>query len=122
MGAYLIVDEAHSMGVMGRHGRGLAEALGVEADVDFVVGTFSKSLGAIGGFAVSDLPDFDLLRVACRPYMFTASLPPAILASVIAALARVSIDPSLGALVRSNSRRLYFGLAQAGFAVAPEPN
>ena len=74
----MLVDEAHSMGVMGRHGRGLAEAVGVEADVDFIVGTFSKSLGAIGGFAVSDLDDFDLLRVVCRPYMFTASLPPSI--------------------------------------------
>src|SRR5215813_12285950 len=47
-GAYIVVDEAHSMGVLGAHGRGLAEAAGVESDIDFVVGTFSKSLGAIG--------------------------------------------------------------------------
>jgi 8-amino-7-oxononanoate synthase len=50
MGGYLLVDEAHSMGVLGATGRGLAEAAGVEDDVDFIVGTFSKSLGAIGGF------------------------------------------------------------------------
>src|SRR3546814_2348943 len=69
------------MGVLGEHGRGLAEATGVEADVDFIVGTFSKSLGSVGGFCVSDLDGFDVLRVACRPYMFTASLPPSIIAS-----------------------------------------
>ena len=78
--------------------------------------------GAIGGFAVSDLPEFDLLRVVCRPYMFTASLPPAVVASVTAALARISTDKSLGARVRSNSGRLYSGLAQAGFEVGPTPN
>ncbi len=122
MGAYLIVDEAHSMGILGKHGRGLAEAAGVEADVDFVVGTFSKSLGAVGGFAVSDLPDFDLLRVVCRPYMFTASLPPAVIASVSAALRRVATDNLLGARVLSNGRRLYNGLAQAGFDLGPEPS
>jgi 8-amino-7-oxononanoate synthase len=122
MGATLIVDEAHSLGIRGKNGRGVCEDAGVESDVDFVVGTFSKSLGAIGGFAVSDLPDFDLLRVVCRPYMFTASLPPAIVGSVMAALARLSSDGSLGARVRSNSNRLYSGLAQAGFEVGPEPN
>jgi 8-amino-7-oxononanoate synthase len=122
MGATLIVDEAHSLGIRGKNGRGICEDAGVEADVDFVVGTFSKSLGAIGGFAVSDLPDFDLLRVVCRPYMFTASLPPAVVASVTAALARISTDKSLGAQVLSNSGRLYSGLAQAGFEVGPEPN
>jgi 8-amino-7-oxononanoate synthase len=122
MGAYLIVDEAHSMGVMGKHGRGLAEAVGVEADVDFIVGTFSKSLGAIGGFAVSDLPDFDLLRVVCRPYMFTASLPPSIVASVTASLQRIATDDLLGARVQANSRRLHNGLAQAGFDIGQEAN
>jgi 8-amino-7-oxononanoate synthase len=122
MGATLIIDEAHSLGIRGKNGRGVCEEAGVESDVDFVVGTFSKSLGAIGGFAVSDLPDFDLLRVACRPYMFTASLPPAVVGSVTAALARISSDESMGARVRSNSNRLYSGLAAAGFEVGPEPN
>lgn len=120
--ACLIVDEAHSLGILGEHGRGLCEAAGVEADVDFVVGTFSKSLGAIGGFAISDLPGFDLLRVVCRPYMFTASLPPAVIASVTASLARIRTDHSLGKRVLSRSRRLYFGLARAGFELGPEPN
>ena len=122
MGATLIVDEAHSLGTRGKNGRGVCEDSGVESEVDFVVGTFSKSLGAIGGFAVSDLPDFDLLRLACRPYMFTASLPPAVVGSVIAALSRISTDESLGARVRSNSIKLYRALTLAGFEVGPEPN
>src|SRR3546814_18367721 len=67
MGAYLLVDEAHSMGVLGERGRGLAEAAGVEADVDFIVGTFSKSLGSVGGFVVSTEANFDLLRIVRRP-------------------------------------------------------
>ncbi|HAK64182.1 MAG TPA: 8-amino-7-oxononanoate synthase [Alphaproteobacteria bacterium] len=121
-GAYLIVDEAHSMGVLGNRGRGLCEAAGVEADVDFVAGTFSKSLGAVGGFAVSDLEGFDLLRVASRPYMFTASLPPSIIASVSAALHKISSDPALGRKVRDNGLRFYRGLARQGFELGPSPN
>ena len=122
LGACLIVDEAHSLGILGEHGRGLAEAAGVESDVDFIVGTFSKSLGAIGGFATSDLDGVELLRLVCRPYMFTASLPPAVIASVTASLARVSTDKSLGARVLARSRKLYFGLVHAGFEVGPEPS
>jgi 8-amino-7-oxononanoate synthase len=122
MGATLIVDEAHSLGTRGKKGRGVCEDAGVENEVDFIVGTFSKSLGAIGGFAVSDLPGFDLLRIACRPYMFTASLPPAVVGSVTAALSRISTDESLGARVRLNSIRLYRALKLAGFEVGPEPN
>ncbi len=122
MGATLIVDEAHSLGTRGKNGRGVCEDSGVESEVDFVVGTFSKSLGAIGGFAVSDLPDFDLLRIACRPYMFTASLPPAVVGSVTAALSRIATDASLGERVRLNSGKLYRALAQEGFALGPEPN
>ena len=122
MGAYLVVDEAHSFGVLGARGRGLCEAAGVEDDVDFIVGTFSKSLGSVGGFAVSNLPDFDLLRVASRPYMFTASLPPSVIATCIAALQRIEEEPELCARVRENGCRLHDGLAEIGFDVGPMPN
>ena len=119
LGGYLLVDEAHSMGVLGEHGRGLAEAAGVEADVDFVVGTFSKSLGAIGGFCVSDMDDFDVMRVTCRPYMFTASLPPAVVSSTVTALRRLEEQPELRHKLMANARRLYDGLSGMGFMTGP---
>jgi 8-amino-7-oxononanoate synthase len=118
-GAYLLVDEAHSMGVLGAEGRGLAELAGVEEDVDFVVGTFSKSLGSIGGFCASDLPDFGLLRVASRAYMFTASLPPAVVAGVSRALEIVQERPELRVTLAANAARLHQGLAAAGFSLGP---
>ena len=118
-GATLLVDEAHSLGVLGARGRGLVEAAGIEADADFIVGTFSKSLGAIGGFCVSDLEGFEDLRVACRPYMFTASLPPAITASVSSAIEAMEARPELRAALNRNGRQLYEGLRAAGFAVGP---
>jgi len=122
MGAYLIVDEAHSMGVLGKDGRGLAEEMGVEADADFIVGTFSKSLGSVGGFCVSNLPDFDLLRVACRPYMFTASLPPSVIASTRQALVRMQEQPELRTKLNANAQRLFDGLNRLGFQTGPMPS
>jgi len=119
-GAYLMVDEAHSMGVLGRTGRGLAEEADVEADVDFVVGTFSKSLGAVGGFCVSDHDEFDVLRVACRPYMFTASLPPSTMASVLKALEVLVRRPELRTRLMGNARALHDGLSWRGFVVGPQ--
>lgn len=119
LGGYLLVDEAHSMGVLGEHGRGLAELAGVEDDVDFVVGTFSKSLGAIGGFCVSDMDDFDVMRVTCRPYMFTASLPPAVVSSTVTALRRLEEQPELRHKLMANARRLYDGLSAMGFMTGP---
>ncbi|KAA5604060.1 pyridoxal phosphate-dependent aminotransferase family protein [Roseospira marina] len=118
-GASLLVDEAHSLGVLGETGRGLTEEAGVMDDVDFIVGTFSKSLGAVGGFCVSNLPDFDVLRVVCRPYMFTASLPSAVIASVTRALAHVHERPELRERLSRNAHRLYRGLAAEGFVLGP---
>lgn len=119
-GAYLLVDEAHSMGVMGKTGRGVIEHDGVEDEVDFVTGTFSKSMGAIGGFLVSNHPEFDILRVASRPYMFTASLPPAIIASVRASLARLKAEPQLMTKLWHNVDTLYDGLQEAGFRLGKQ--
>jgi 8-amino-7-oxononanoate synthase len=119
-GAFLLVDEAHSFGVFGAHGRGVAEADGVEAGIDFICGTFSKSLGAIGGFGVSDHPSFDLLRVCSRPYMFTASPGPATIATVRAALRRIGEEPQLRESIWANAKALYAGLTGHGLEVGAE--
>ncbi len=122
-GAWLAVDEAHSFGVFGGRGRGVAEAQGIEAGVDFVIGTFSKSLGAIGGFGASDHPRFELLRLCSRPYMFTASPSPASVASARAALRRIGGDPALRERLWANAGRLHAGLVARGFepCAAPGP-
>lgn len=120
-GASLLVDEAHSLGVLGARGRGLAEALGVLDDVDYVVGTFSKSLGSTGGFCVSDRAELDLLRYASRPYVFTASLAPATIASTRAALRVLEAGTDLRARLRDNGMRLHAGLAALGFTLGAPP-
>ena len=121
-GGCLVVDEAHSLGVLGATGRGLAEQAGVEADVDFIVGTFSKSLGGVGGFAVTDMPGAEILRVVSRPYMFTASLPPGVIAATEAALHQLRTRPALRQRLNENALRLYRGLAGLGFELGPEPS
>ncbi|MEJ2168285.1 MAG: aminotransferase class I/II-fold pyridoxal phosphate-dependent enzyme [Desulfobacterales bacterium] len=121
-GAYLLVDEAHSLGVLGANGRGLAEEAGVEDGVDFVVGTFSKSLGAIGGFCVSNHPELNLLRYASRPYVFTASSSPSIIASTRAALQILKNGSELRRRLWENANMLYGNLQNLNFLVGPEPS
>jgi 8-amino-7-oxononanoate synthase len=114
------VDEAHSFGVLGPHGRGLAEELGVEDGVDFTVGTFSKSLGATGGFCVSDHAEFDLVRYAMRPYVFTASPSPSAVASATAALEAISTRTELRERLWRNAHRLHQRLSDDGFQLAAD--
>lgn len=119
-GAWLLVDEAHSLGVMGDHGRGMAEAADVEDDVDFIVGTFSKSLGAIGGYCVSNHPELDLVRYICRSYVFTASPSPSTIASVREALKVIASKPELRTRLWDNATLLYHGLKELGFELGPD--
>lgn len=119
-GAVLLLDEAHSMGVFGSHGRGLAEALNVEDGVDFLVGTFSKSLGSVGGFCVSDRPELELVRMSARSYIFTASPTPSVVASTRAALKMIQDHPELRDRLWDNARRLYEALSGAGFRLGPQ--
>jgi 8-amino-7-oxononanoate synthase len=121
-GAYLMVDEAHSLGVLGDNGRGLAEEAGVEDGVDFVVGTFSKSLGAIGGFCVSNHPELNLVRYASRPYVFTASSSPSVIASTRTALKILRSRSELRTQLWHNANLLYHTLQELGFMLGPEPS
>ena len=119
-GGMLLVDEAHSLGMLGEHGRGVAEAAGVEDDVDFVVGTFSKSLGAIGGYCVSNHTELEAIRFAIRSYIFTASPSPSVIASTRVALRLMQERPELRERLWENAHRLYDGLQQLGFQVSPQ--
>ncbi len=112
--AYVLVDEAHSIGVFGETGRGVAQEQGVEDQVDFIIGTFSKSVGTIGGYCVSNEPKFEALRLVCRPYMFTASLPPSVVASATKALELIA-NTNLRSKLLGNSMRLNRGLSRVGF-------
>ncbi len=114
-GAMILVDEAHSMGFIGENGRGVAEEQGVLDDVDFVIGTFSKSVGTVGGFCVSNHPKFEIMRLVCRPYVFTASLPPAVVACSAASNRKLMHGGNKRAHLWENSKTLHKGLRDLGF-------
>ncbi|SDD53822.1 MULTISPECIES: serine palmitoyltransferase [Kordiimonas] len=119
-GCMTLVDEAHSMGFCGENGRGIAEQEGVEHLVDFYVGTFSKSVGTVGGFAVSNHPKFDVLRYVSRPYIFTASPPPSVVASAIKSIEAIKRGSNRRAHLWENAKRLHAGLKDAGFDLCTE--
>ncbi len=119
-GATVLVDEAHSMGFIGEHGRGVAEAQGVIDEVDFIIGTFSKSVGTVGGFCVSNHPKFEILRLVCRPYVFTASLPPSVVATAATSIRKLMDAGDKRAHLWENSKRLHAGLKALGFTLGTE--
>ncbi len=118
-GGYLLIDEAHSLGVMGASGRGAAQAAGVEADVDFTAGTFSKSLGSIGGYCVSRHAELEAIRFCIRSYIFTASASPSVVASTRKALQIIVEEPQLQVKLWDNANRLYDGLSALGLKLGP---
>ncbi|MGN7999634.1 serine palmitoyltransferase [Sphingomonas sp. 22176] len=119
-GAMVLVDEAHSMGFFGPNGRGVYEDQGLEADVDFVVGTFSKSVGTVGGFCISNHPKFEAIRLACRPYIFTASLPPSVVATAATSIRKLMFAHNKRAHLWENARKLHGGLKEMGFKLGTE--
>ena len=119
-GAMVLVDEAHSMGFIGENGRGVAEAQGVIDDVDFIIGTFSKSVGTVGGFCVSNHPKFEILRLVCRPYVFTASLPPSVVATAATSIRKLMHSKAKRDHLWENSQKLHAGLKSLGFKLGTE--
>jgi 8-amino-7-oxononanoate synthase len=116
-GAYTMIDEAHSLGTFGPTGLGCAEDQGVLDQVDFVVGTFSKSLAGIGGVCVSDHSELRALHFLARAYVFTASGAPAMVASVRAAVRVIRSHPELRDRLWSNIRQLRSGLQKMGYVI-----
>src|SRR5579862_7028612 len=116
-GARVYVDEAHGIGVLGPTGAGAAEHLGVLDDVDIIMGTFSKSLASVGGFIASSKEVIDYLKHTARPFVFSASLPPASVAAVGAALDVMRKEPERQQRVLRIAGRLREELRLCGFPV-----
>jgi 8-amino-7-oxononanoate synthase len=117
-GAMLYVDEAHSEGVLGPRGGGLAEALGVADRVDVHMGTLGKALGAAGAFVAAERRLVDLLVTRARTFVFTTAPAPAASAAALAALAIVAAEPERRTRVLALTARMKAGLARLGFDVA----
>ncbi len=119
-GAYLYIDEAHSFGIFGPTGCGLAEEEGVLDRVDFISGTFSKSLASIGGFCLSRHKGFEITRKAMRAYMFTASPTPSNVAAARAALGKIAAKPELRKNLQDRAEQLHAGLTALGYELCAE--
>ncbi|UCC43234.1 MAG: aminotransferase class I/II-fold pyridoxal phosphate-dependent enzyme, partial [Candidatus Zixiibacteriota bacterium] len=115
--AVLMVDDAHGTGVLGKTGRGTPEHFGLDGRIDIVCGTFSKSLGTIGGFAGSSKEIISYLRLNSRPFLFTAAPPPSVVATVIACLEVIEEEPELLVKLHDNTRIVKEGLSDAGFSL-----
>lgn len=114
-GARLMVDDAHGIGVLGKTGRGTAEHFGLEKEVDVIMGTYSKSLASIGGFAVADEDVIHYMKHHSRPLIFSASPPPASVASVIAALDIIDREPERREHLWHNTNKMMKAFKQMGF-------
>ncbi len=113
--AALMVDDAHAFGVLGPKGDGTAAHFGVEDSVDIIMGTFSKSLATVGGFIAGDHALIDYLKHHSRALIFSASLPPASVAAVMAALDIMEREPERREKLWSNTWRMLNGLKELGF-------
>lgn len=114
-GAYVMVDEAHATGVIGAHGRGTPEHCGVEGQVDIVAGTFSKALGAVGGFIAAKAELVDLLHYYSRSYMFSTAMTPQVAGSLLESLRVIEDEPELRESLWRNIRYFRAGLERLGY-------
>ncbi|MCM2284388.1 MAG: aminotransferase class I/II-fold pyridoxal phosphate-dependent enzyme [Desulfobacula sp.] len=113
----LMVDDAHSFGVLGPHGDGTAAHFGVTGDMDLIMGTFSKSLGCVGGFIAGEKTVIEYLKHNCRTMIFTAALPPSNVASVRAALEIIKAEPERRERVMEHARFMRNGLKSLGYDI-----
>jgi 8-amino-7-oxononanoate synthase len=118
-GANIMVDDAHSLGVIGHKGAGTASHFGLTDQVDLIMGTFSKSLASLGGFIAADADTIDYLKHRARALMFSASMPPASVASVIAALDIIESEPERIAKLWDNTNYAMKLLLEEGFDLGP---
>jgi len=118
--AYTYVDEAHSYGVYGATGCGIAEEQGVLDKVDFYAGTFSKSLASIGGFCASRHPEFELARKVMRAYMFSASSTPSNIATALCAVKKIIDHPELRENIKARAAQLHAGLKALDYDLAAD--
>jgi len=116
-GARLMVDDAHGVGVLGKTGRGTAEHFGLEQEVDIIMGTYSKSLASIGGFVVADENVIHYIKHNSRPLIFSASPPPASVASVIAALDIIDREPDRRQQLWDNTNKMMQAFKGMGFDI-----
>jgi 8-amino-7-oxononanoate synthase len=114
-GAAVMVDDAHSIGVLGEKGAGTASHFGLTDQVQLIMGTFSKSLASLGGFIASDAATIDYLKHHSRPLIFSASMSPANAAAVMAALEIMLSEPERMAQLWRNTKRLKQGLLSLGY-------
>lgn len=118
-GANIMVDDAHSLGVIGEKGAGTASHFGLTDDVDLIMGTFSKSLASLGGFIAADFSTIDYLKHRARSLMFSASMPPGSVASVLAALDIIISEPERIAKLWDNTNYAHKLLVDEGFDLGP---
>jgi 8-amino-7-oxononanoate synthase len=116
-GARIMVDDAHGVGVTGPGGRGTVALFGLEDQIDVVTGTFSKSLASVGGYVYGRAPVVDFIRHNARALLFSASLPPSCVATVLAALSELEGDPGMVDRLGQNADHLRNGLRALGFDV-----
>ena len=119
-GALVMVDDSHATGFVGPKGRGTHEQAGVMGRVDVLTGTLGKALGgASGGYASGRREVIEFLRQRSRPYLFSNTVPPAVLAGALKAIELVEREPSLRARLWENTRHFRDGIASSGYAVVP---
>lgn len=121
-GARLMVDEAHSMGVLGKTGRGAAEHFGIDHEADLVMGTFSKSFASLGGFIAGPERVIHFMRHHARSMIFSASITPASAAAALASLDIIETQPEMRRRVLQIAHRVRTGLSQQGFSVGGTPD